>query len=296
MASEKNQHLEELRSKVKELKKTRDDLNAKLRSKRDSVMGLYGEIDKLLKEARQFKETRDDANKKVSECKKERDGANKKIADLNKKLGSVKGQSTGTTVSRRDYEKLKSDYERLNWKMQTSPMSKQKEEAAVRQIDELEGKIKEYEAAAPASKEAGKLEKELREVRKGADARHKELLKNSETGETAHEQMHEIYKKVDARREKAKKAEEEFLEVKKEVDESHNRFIETLNDLRTEEEKLGIAKARERKIEVEKLKKDQEAKETDLLSELKKGGVIKTEDLLFLQEIEDSHRNRHDRE
>ena len=56
MASEENQKLEELRSKVNALKKERDDLNTKLRSKRDSVMGFYGEIDKLLKEAKKKSE------------------------------------------------------------------------------------------------------------------------------------------------------------------------------------------------------------------------------------------------
>jgi len=95
--------------------------------------------------------------------------------------------------------------------------------------------------------------------------------------------MHEIYKKVDAKREKAKKAEEEFLSTKKEVDEAHNRFVDTLNELRAEEDRLGIARAKERKAEVEKFKKKQQEKEVDLLAELRKGGVIKTEDLLFLQ-------------
>jgi uncharacterized coiled-coil DUF342 family protein len=289
MASEENQKLEELRTKVNALKKERDDLNAKLRSKRDSVMGFYGEIDKLLKEAKKLKESRDEANKKVSEFKKKRDESNSKIADLNKKISALKGNNA-SGISRRDYEKLKEEYEKLNWKMQTSPMSREKEAVAVRRLEELEAEVKEYESSAPAAKEAVEFEKELKKVRANADAHHSRLLKESEDGEKAHAQMHDIYKKVDERREKAKKAEEEFITIKKGVDEAHNKFVEALNELRAEEDKLGIKRAKEHKEEVEKLKKKQEAKEVDLLAELKKGGVIKTEDLLFLQQDFDEEK------
>lgn len=291
MASGENKKLEELRSKVSAIKKERDELNAKLRSKRDSIMGFYGEIDKLLKEAKKLKESRDEANKKVSEYKRKRDDANKNIAELNKKLAELRGQGS-TGMSRRDYETLKEEYDKLNWKMQTSPLSKEREEQVVRRLEELEARIREYEASAPITKETSELHKELKKVRAGADAHHAKLLKESEDGEKAHGEMHEIYKKVDERREKAKKAEEDFLAIKKIVDESHNKFIEALNELRAEEERLGIKRAKERKEEVEKLKLKQEAKEIDLLSELRKGGVIKTEDLLFLQQNFDEERGK----
>lgn len=287
MAAEKHEKLEELRSRVKELKKARDDLNTKLRSKRDSVVGVYSEIDRLLKEAKTLKEARDKANKAVSEHKKKRDEVNAKIAELNKGLRGFKSQGT-SSLSRRDYEKLKEEYKQLNWKHQTSPTSKQRETAMVRQLEEMEAQTKEYEAQKPVEKEAIKLEKELRKIRKEADASHMMLLKESETGEKAHGEMHEIYKKVDARREKAKKAETEFLEVKKQVDDAHDRFVEVLNELRTEEEKLGITRARDRRIEAAKFKKGQATKESDLIKELQKGRVIKTKDLLSLQTDDDN--------
>jgi len=282
MASEENQKLEELRSKVNALKKERDDLNTKLRSKRDSVMGFYGEIDKLLKEAKKLKESRDGANKKVSEYKVKRDEANKQIAELNKKITGLRGQNTGG-LSRHDYEAIKKEHDELNWKMQTSPLSKEKEGLVVRRLEELEAQLREYELSAPAAKETVDLQKELKKARTVADGHHAKLMKESEDGEKAHAEMHEIYKKVDERREKAKKAEEEFLTIKKSVDDAHNKFVDTLNELRAEEDKLGIKRAKDRKEEVETLKKKQDAKAGDLLEELRKGGVIKTEDLLFLQ-------------
>lgn len=285
MASNDNKKLEELRSKVKELKTVRDDLNAKLRSKRDSIMGFYGEIDKLLKEAKKYKESRDEANQKVSKFKKERDGANSKIAEVNKHLSELKSKS-GSSISRRDYEKLKGDYEKLNWKIQTSPVSREKETAMIRRLEELEAQIKEYETLKPAEKEILSAEKELKGIRQKADSYHKQLLKESEDGEKAHAEMHEIYKKVDIKREKAKKTEEEFLKIKEEVNAAHEKFVEVLNELRAEEDRLGVKRTHEKKAEMVKLKKEQDAKESDLLSELKKGGVIKTEDLLFLQDVE----------
>ena len=63
-------------------------------------------------------------------------------------------------------------------------------------------------------------------------------------------------------------------------------FVDVLNELRAEEDRLGIKRVRERRVEVEKLKKEQDAKESDLLSSLKKGEVIKTEDLLLFQDID----------
>ncbi len=277
-----SEKLEELRAKVKQLKEERDTLNAKLRSKRDSIMGIYGEIDKMLKDAKTHKDSRDSANKNVSESKKKRDESNSRIAELNKRLTELKKQG-GTGMSRRDYEKVKSEYDKLNWTMQTTPLSKEKERVMVKQLEELERQVKDYEVAAPAGKEIIEIEKELRKIRSTADGHHKKLMEESESGEKSHAEMHEIYKKVDGRREKAKKTEEEFLAIKKEVDEAHNKFVEALNELRAEEEKLGIARVREKRVESDKLKKKQAAKEVDLLAELRKGGVIKTEDLLFLQ-------------
>jgi uncharacterized coiled-coil DUF342 family protein len=284
MTSEKNQKLEELRSKFKEAKKVRDDLNACLRSKRDSIMGIYSEIDKLLKEAKRCKESRDKANKKVSSLKDKRDETNSKIAELNKKAAELRSVKSGG-VSRREYEKLKKDYDALNWKIQTSPIAKGKEEAMIRRLEELELRIKEYEALKPTEKEAVKLEKDLKKIRTEADGYHKKLLEESDSGEKAHAEMHEIYKKVDAKRAKAKKAEGEFISTKQKVDEAHKKFVDVLNELRAEEERLGIARVREKKIEVAKLKKEQKEKESSLLSELKKGGVIKTDDLLLLQDV-----------
>jgi uncharacterized coiled-coil DUF342 family protein len=285
MTSGENKKLEELRSKVRALKEARDELNSKLKSKRDSIMGFYGEIDKLLKEAKKLKDTRDAANKKVSEAKIHRNEFNSKIAELNKKISAMRGPEPG--MSRRDYEKQKADYERLDWKMQTSPVSKDREKVMIRQLSELEAAIKEYEAAKPATKEAAALEKELRQLRKEADAQHKRLLDESEEGEKAHAAMHEIYKKVDERRAKAKKVEEVFIEIKKEVEAAHQSFVDTLNELRAEEDRLGIKRVHERKASGEKLKKDQKAKEGDLLESLRQGGVIKTEDLLLFQDVED---------
>ncbi len=285
MVSNENKKLEELRNKVKEAKKVRDGLNAKLKSKRDSVMGLYNEIDKLLKEARKQKEIRDAANKRVSEYKKNRDKANSRMAELGKKLGELKNQSRGLP-SRREYERLKSDYEKLNWKIQTSPLPKDKETAMVKRLEELEIRLREYELLNPVGEEISKLEKELKETRKKADSYHKKLLESSDEGEKAHIEMHEIYKRVDNKRKKAKKAEEEFLAIKKKVEDAHKRFVEILNELRAEEKRLGIKRIQERKVRSKNLKKEQAAKEIDLLSELRKGGVIKTDDLLFLQEVE----------
>jgi uncharacterized coiled-coil DUF342 family protein len=285
MTSDENKKLGELRKKVKELKTARDELNAKLRSKRDSIMGFYNEIDKLLKDAKKHKDARDNANKQVSEIKKKRDEANSKIAELNKKISSMRGDES--SLSRRDYQKLKEEYEKLNWRMQTSPVSKDKEKALIRRLEELELAVKEYEATKPVGKEVSKLEKDLKAIRKEADGYHKQLLKESDEGEKAHGEMHEIYKKVDERRAKAKKAEEAFLELKKEVDDAHQKFVDTLNELRAVEDKLGIKRTREKKVSEEKLKKEQKAKEGDLLESLKQGGVIKTDDLLVFQDEKD---------
>jgi len=281
-----SEKLEELRAKVKQLKEGRDALNTKLRSKRDSIMGIYGEIDKLLKDAKTHKDSRDSANKNVSESKKNRDVSNSRIAELNKRLAELKKQGS-SSMSRRDYEKIKSEYDKLNWTMQTTPLSRDKERVMVKQLEELERQVKDYEVAAPAGKEIIEIERELRKIRSTADGHHKKLMEESESGEKSHAEMHDIYKKVDGRRDKAKKIEEEFLTIKKEVDEAHNHFVEALNELRAEEEKLGISRVRERRVESDKLKKKQAAKEVDLLAELRKGGVIKTEDLLFLQSTGD---------
>ncbi|MBN2518597.1 MAG: hypothetical protein JXB14_07130 [Candidatus Altiarchaeota archaeon] len=284
MEDEKND-VEKLRQKVRELKKKRDELNAELRKKRDALRGIYKEIDKILGEANAQKKKRDEANKKVSESKAKRDVSNKKIAELNKKLSELKKQ-VGGSMQRKEYEKLRKEYERLNWKIQTSPLPKDKELAFVRKLEELEFQIREYESQRPMESEVVKIEQEIKQIRQGADSHHKALLQSSEEGEVFHEEMHKLYKKVDEKSAKAKELEAAFLEEKKAVDGVHNDFIEVLKELKEKEGKEVVRTKKTKEAEVKKLKKEQKMREKEILSDLKKGKVIKTEDLLLLQKTD----------
>jgi uncharacterized coiled-coil DUF342 family protein len=280
-SDEKPAKLDGLRAKVRSLKRGRDELNKQLRAKRDELRGFYNEIDNLLDEAIKQKKGRDETNRKVSEFKKKRDETNIQIVQLNKRLKELKAQAGG--VPRKEYERLKGEYDKLNWKLQTSPLNKEKELALTRKLDELEATINEYEATRPMEKEIAQIEKKLREVRQKADAYHKSLLQNSEEGEKCHAEMHDIYKKVDERKKRVRQLESEFIEFKKKVENTHNDFVGELKKLKDLEGKMQVKRSKVKEDELDNLRKRQDMKEREILSELRKGKVIKTEDLLFLQ-------------
>lgn len=280
-----NEEIKLLREQLKTIKRERDELNAKMKEKRDELKLAFKELDGLLAAAGKEKNKRDEANKKVSSLKAERDEANKQIAAINKKLAELRSRCKGG-MPKKEYERLRREYERLNWKIQTSPMSKDKEAAMIKKLDELECQIKEYEAAMPLESEIVKIEGELKALRKRADSLHRSLLEASKEGELFHKSMHEAYKKVDEKKAKAKEIEKGFVEIKKCAEEKHKAFIEVLQKLEAIEEKEGIKIKKSKEAEKIKLKKEAKKKMADILSDLKSGKVITTEDLLLLQEME----------
>jgi uncharacterized coiled-coil DUF342 family protein len=279
-----NKKVEELRAKVDQLKNARDELNAQLKEKKVKLRAIYKDVDKLLKEAGEEKNKRDEANKHVSEYKDKRDKINKDIATLNKKLNDLKKESPGS-VSRRDYEAVKKEYDELNWKMQTSPLPRDREAVIIKRLDELEASVKGFEKAMPLESEISKLEKDVRKIRKDADHYHKLLIQESEAGEKFHEAMHKVYKKVDALKATAKEIEKDFGDIRKQAEEKHNAFVDVLKELHKAEGKKFTEIKKFKAAEIEKLKKEQVKKEEDILSDLKSGKVIKTEDLIFLQDM-----------
>ena len=269
------QKVEELRKDLENLKEERTKLNNIVSEKGKKLKTIYGQLSDIFGEAKDIKKKRDKSNEEVSKYKSERDKINAQISKVKKKLAEIAPKKEAG-ISRRDYESAKKEYEKLNWMMQTSPQSKTEETKTIKRLEELELIVKQYSDAQPATKESAELEREIEALKVNADSFHKLLIKASSEGEQYHEDMHQQYKKADKLKVEAKELEREFLADKDKADEAHKKFVDVLQKLRKIEKKLGIEVKREKDAYREK-------KETDILSELKSGKKITTDDLLMLQ-------------
>lgn len=280
--SSDQEKFEELKKKADDLKKVRDDLNKKVRNESIELRKFYDSLHDIVVKAKAKKKERDKINKQVSHYKDERDKINKDISEAKKKLSELKGKTSSININ--DYKKIKKEYESLNWTLQTSPLTRTKENAIIKRLTELESGIAQYQEFEPVEKDVTSLNKDVKKLQTEADAFHKLLLQSSNFGKKLHSEMHDLFDQANKQRDLVKGKEEQFIKFREDADKIHNEFINVVNDIRKYEKKLGIASKVAKDKKIEEIKLIQIKKEKEIMDELRKGKVITTEDLMFLQE------------
>ena len=258
---------DELNDKTKEWAERRDDLNSQVR--------------KLIDEANIKRESRDKLNSEVREAKAQRDEWNRKFNDLSDKainLRREKMPKSGLSI-----RKFKAELRALEKKHMTSVLSADKEKALMKEMSQLDAKIKEIEREIEQFSEVKTAEKETRDAKDNAENFHRKVSESDEKAQIEHDAMLKLYEEADRARKEADSAQEKFIEAKLAADEEHREHIEHIRQVHDFDKIItGIRdKGRKARQETDDTSAKKEADE--IYEKFRSGEKLSTEDIMVLQ-------------
>jgi len=258
---------DELNDKTKEWAERRDDLNSQVR--------------KLIDEANIKRESRDKLNAEVRESKAQRDEWNRKFNDLSDKASNLRREKmpkSGLSI-----RKFKAELRALEKKHMTSVLSADKEKALMKEMSQLDAKIKEIEREIEQFSEVKTAENETRDAKDNAENFHRKVSESAEKAQIEHDAMLKLYEEADRLRKEADSAQEKFIETKLAADEEHREHIEHIRQVHDFDKIItGIRdKGRKARQETDDTSARKEADE--IYEKFRSGEKLSTEDIMVLQ-------------
>ncbi len=230
-----------LRPQIEDAIKQRDDLNAEVRS-----------ISTVIKELR---DKRDALNAKVKELKTKRDQlrdeASRKRANLSKLLEQTRQISEQLHGSMSD---VLDQIKRLEWYIQTNPLSTKAERNIIAKISALEANLAKHKGLKNVRDNLLRLKVEVAALRIQAQTTHEQLMAIAEESEKLHTAMQERVKIIEEKKKAADQKHSEFLTQSKERHDAVTMLrssLQRIDEIRTQ---IGESKVSSRIEKAEKLK------------------------------------------
>ncbi len=258
---------DELNDKTKEWAENRDVLNSKVRG--------------LIEEANAKRESRDKLNSEVREAKALRDEWNRKFNDLSDNAMALRREKmpkSGLSI-----RKFKAELRALEKKHMTSVLSADKEKALMKEMSQLDAKIKEMEREIEQFSEVKTAEKDAREAKDNAENFHKKVSELAEKAQVEHDAMLKLYEEADKLRKEADAAQEKFIESKLAADEEHREHIEHIRQVHDFDKIIAGIRDRGRKARKEKDDTSAKKEADEIFEKFRSGEKLSTEDIMVLQ-------------
>ena len=280
------QHLKDLRQQINLIKKDLNKLNREKESWFKKRSNTNKKITELIGGVKGSKDARNELTGKVKDLKKERDALNKEISEKVTLLKELKEKSGNVPFNSRDQKspsQIKREMEKLDYTLQTQPMSFKKEQQLMSQIKSLKKELLEMGDVNEDWKNVSQLQKEISRLRKLSNVAHKSIQDNASNSQEKHEEVIGVSKEIDELKVQEKEAYEKFKEYKQLFADKNSELKELLKQADELKELLES-----KNVEVEEDKRRVEAlevkKKAKIVNEkIKTGGKLTTEDLLIFQ-------------
>ena len=258
---------DELNDKTKEWAEKRDELNYKVRG--------------LIEEANTKRESRDKLNSEVREAKALRDEWNRKFNDLSDTTMALRREKmpkSGLSI-----RKFKAELRALEKKHMTSVLSADKEKVLMKEMSQLDAKIKGMEREIEQFSEVKTAEKETREAKDNAENFHKKVSELAEKAQVEHDAMLKLYEEADELRKEADDAQEKFIESKLAADDEHREHIEQIRQVHDFDKLIAGIRDKGRKARKEKDDTSAKKESDEIFEKFRSGEKLSTEDIMVLQ-------------
>ena len=269
----------ELKKKLTQINKRKDDLF----SKKD---GVSGDIRARINELSESKVKRNQLTNDVKSKKKLRDELNAKINSEVALIKKMKDEYEAVKQKlglKEDPKDLGRQIEQLEYKMQTEPMSFDKEQKMGKMIKELKKTYKAGKDLIDKATAVRNKSKEIDQLKKEANAVHREIQEGAAQSQSHHEALIEKYKSIDEIRKNEEGIRGDVDSFRKEFSEANDELKLKLDALKAIKTKLDENKIAFEENVKEKNKNDLDARRKEVEVKMKSGKKLTTEDLLLLQ-------------
>lgn len=285
--------LQEFNKKKAEVTQSRDELN-RINSVKENFYKEKREVSKKIFEditrIKDLRKERDTLTAEVRELKGERQKHSAKVKEKISEVQEVNKQRKEVQDKYHisgDPTELQRQMDHLETKIETEPMSFDKEQKIMKLIKQLKKKLGEATKISNVWTKSHEVRKEIDEEKKMSDDLHKKVQKQAEESQKRHEELITLSNEV----KELKKKEEETLkgyikekttydEIKKKLEEE----LKALNELSRQIDEMKGVKTKEKKA-----RKDEEVNKIVMSVEekIKKKQKLTTEDLLAFQAKEE---------
>ncbi len=281
--------VEELRKKrleISSLKKQLDEIDKEKESWFNKKSEHSKKIKELVSKIRENKANRDSLTNEVKEWKAKRDSLNKNISSRLDNLGKIKKGKTELEKSLGIDEspsELRRNIEKLEFKMETEPMSFDKEQALMKKIKGLKEIYKDVGVVVAAGRKLKEASFDVKKMKKDADESHALIQEKARQSQALHEDILKSSPEIDKLKAEQEEAFRKFLELKLKFKEVNTQLKDKLGEtdkIKSELDRLGAEKRDKIKSEQESYLKSKE----ELVNEkIRKGMKLTTEDLIVFQ-------------
>lgn len=292
MTSSQKELVEELNKHKVEVPKLRNALN-ELDKEKESWFKKKEElseaISKTIQKIKDNTAKRNSLTQEVKGLKPKRDNINKEITPKLSELDRLKKEKIALAKSlniKESPSRIKQNIEKLDFKIETEPMSFDKEQALMKKIKELK-KLYDYaRILEEADKKLKDVSDTIRKMRKEANEIHKLIQEKAKHSQTLHEEILKISSEIDKMKVDEEDAFKKFSELKKKFNEVNAELKEKLkvmNETKFQLDKIHQEKQEKRRHEQELFLK---SKGEEVNQKIKRREKLTTEDLLVFQKFE----------
>jgi uncharacterized coiled-coil DUF342 family protein len=278
------EELNKLKVDVSKLRDTLSGLDKEKESWFEKKSGASSKIKSGIEKIKQLKLQRDQLTAEVKELKTKRQQFNSEVKQESTQLNSLKeGKEKIFKDLKMDENpsRLRQELERLEFKMETEPMSFANEQALMKKINHLRQKVEATKVISAVNRKVRESSSGLRETRKEANDVHRQIQEKAKKSQ----EILKISAEIDSNKPAEKESYEKFTEFKKQFMELSGQLKEKLKAMDEIRAKLGDI-AEERK---ESRKQQQQnflkTKEQEVEDKIKRGEKLTTEDLLIFQNL-----------
>lgn len=155
----------------------RDKLNIELKNLRQEIEELRNQRDSMNQKVKILKQNRDDKNTKIKILIQEMQLHMPKIAELKKK------------ISRKNRAELQAEFDKIEWKIQTTPLKMQEEKRLIDRVKQLETQLNIYKKIDQHTEKISNNRKEIDVLQTNVETAHQELTEVAERSQNVHKKM-----------------------------------------------------------------------------------------------------------
>ncbi len=239
------------------------------------------QVRKFIEEANAKREGRDKLNSEVRAAKANRDEWNRKFNDLSDKVLDLRREKmpkSGISI-----RKFKAELRALEKKHMTSVMSADKEKALMKEMSQLDAKIKEMEREIEQFTEVKAAEKDAHDAKEKAEQFHSQVSELAEKAQTEHDAMLKLYEEADKVSKEADDAQEKFIETKLAADEEHREHIEHIRQVHDFDKIISGIQGQGPQDPAGQDDTSVKKEAEDIFEKFRNGEKLSTEDIMVLQ-------------
>lgn len=238
----------------------REALNREAKGLLEQRNKLNQEFKRLVAEVRNLKAGRDELNRKVKELKASRDVARDAAQAEKERLEKLEGKSVKLSGRMNgNPRKAIEEFNRLEWKMQTTPLTSKAEKELIKRLKELEAQVLVAKKAEDLRYKIVGTKATIGGRRLQAQSLHEQMTKVVEESEVIHKNLVEVAASASAVKAEADKAHAAFVEAFKSADEAHKQYVMNLVKIRELRQQIAqsgqLVKLRKAQVVHERLEK-----------------------------------------